>query len=91
MFIVLQEPTNEIWRRKVEWIANAGGMVLLNVHPDYLNFKTGSKAARVQVREHYRALLTWLKTTYRDSFWHPLPSEMAAFVRPIAPNLTYTR
>ena len=39
LFILLQEQSAEIWRRKLDWVAEHGGMALVNVHPDYLTFK----------------------------------------------------
>src|SRR4029453_17418222 len=38
LFLVLRESTPEIWMRKLDWIAQHGGMVLLDVHPDYMSF-----------------------------------------------------
>ena len=34
MFNVLQETSPDIWKKKLDWIAQRGGMVLVNVHPD---------------------------------------------------------
>ena len=36
LFGSLQEKTPEIWMRKLDWIAQHGGMALVDVHPDYL-------------------------------------------------------
>ena len=38
LFLVLRETTPEIWMRKLDWIAEHGGMVLLDMHPDYMSF-----------------------------------------------------
>src|SRR6266849_10191564 len=38
LFIILQERTIDVWKRKLDWIVERGGMALLDVHPDYVNF-----------------------------------------------------
>ena len=44
LFRVLRERNIDIWKRKLDWIVERGGMVLLNTHPDYMCF--GGKPAR---------------------------------------------
>ena len=39
LFLVLREPNPQIWLSKLDWIAEHGGMALLNVHPDYIRFE----------------------------------------------------
>ena len=38
LFLLLKEKTNEIWKTKLDWIAQHGGMALLDTHPDYMRF-----------------------------------------------------
>ena len=38
LFLVFKEKTIDVWTKKLEWVAAHGGMALMNVHPDYLNF-----------------------------------------------------
>src|SRR5438309_2390335 len=38
LFLLLRETTPKIWMRKLDWIAEHGGMVLLDAHPDYMSF-----------------------------------------------------
>ena len=42
VFIILREKNIDIWKRKLDWIAEKGGMALLNTHSDYMNFESGS-------------------------------------------------
>ena len=77
LFLLHQEKTNAIWRDKLDWVARHGGMVLINVHPDYLHM--GGKG-RLNVLDHYIDLLVYLQQKYADSYWHALPREMATFV-----------
>jgi hypothetical protein len=41
LFVLLREETPEIWLRKLDWIAEHGGMALVDVHPDYMDFGAG--------------------------------------------------
>ena len=43
LFLLLKESSPEIWKRKLDWIVECGGMALVNVHPDYLNFDESTK------------------------------------------------
>ncbi len=50
LFIVLRESTNAIWKRKLAWIAERGGMALLDTHPDYMAFGEGSRREWMNTR-----------------------------------------
>ncbi len=81
LYLVHREGSNRIWREKLEWIADRGGMVLMNVHPDYLGLQGSGPAPQPTVLEHYLDLLRFLRTRFADAYWHALPREVAAFVR----------
>ncbi len=34
LFILMKEDNIDIWKKKLDWIAERGGMALLDVHPD---------------------------------------------------------
>ena len=38
LFILMREKNINIWKHKLDWVAENGGMVLVNYHPDYMNF-----------------------------------------------------
>ena len=81
LFVMLQEKSNEIWKRKLEWISQHGGMALLNVHPDYMTFNaTESSSDQIPVR-HYAEFLSWVKYKYSGRYWHALPQDVASFWR----------
>lgn len=78
LFLFLQEQTNRIWRTKLDWIAKNGGMALLNVHPDYINFGSARDPFRYPA-DLYADFLEYIKNRYRGQYWHALPKEVAAF------------
>jgi hypothetical protein len=79
LFIIMREKNIDIWKKKLDWIAKKGGMALINVHPDYLNFKGCKLAIDEFPAQYYRDFLIYLIENHNDSYWHVLPSEMAAF------------
>ncbi|MGI9087588.1 MAG: glycosyltransferase [Chthoniobacterales bacterium] len=80
LFLLLREPTPEIWIRKLDWIAQHGGMALVNVHPDYLRFDDEGVSRRTYPVAHYRQFLEYVRTNYEGAFWQPVPREVATFV-----------
>ena len=81
VFVILRERSDEIWRQKLRWIASRGGMAMINVHPDYLNFGGGRPAQCEYPVAHYQAFLASVCETYRDQYWPALPKEVASFYR----------
>ena len=79
LFVLLQERDPAVWKRKVDWIAEHGGMVLLNTHPDYMSFGPGPRALEQYPADHYAAFLEYLKSRYYGRYWHALPRDVAGF------------
>jgi peptidoglycan/xylan/chitin deacetylase (PgdA/CDA1 family) len=80
LFVLLGERHPDIWFQKLDWIARHGGMALVNVHPDYTRFAHESPSARTFPVELYTRFLGYARQRYGDSFWQPLPQEVARFV-----------
>ncbi len=90
LFMIFQESAGTIWKNKLDWVVRQGGMVLVNVHPDYLHLGPVTSAGGTTVMDHYANLLAYIKETYPGAYWHALPRDVAAFVRSwkkIAPAL----
>jgi glycosyltransferase involved in cell wall biosynthesis len=83
LFLVLKETSPQIWLRKVDWIAKNGGMVLVNVHPDYIHFGNDAPSRRTYPVHFYEALLKHIKQTYAGQYWQPLPREVSDFAAEI--------
>ena len=81
LFILMKEKNNSMWKKKTEYIANRGGMLLLNTHPDYMNF-SGEKLKKEEYDINlYIEFLKWLKYKFRDKFWKALPSDVESFMK----------
>lgn len=79
LYILLKERGIDIWKKKVAWVAEQGGMVLLNVHPDYMNFSGKKNGLEEYPAAYYKEFLEFIKKEYHNRYWHVLPKEMADF------------
>ena len=80
LFLLLREATPDIWIHKLDWVAQHGGMALVNVHPDYICFENEAKSRRTYPVDLYRQLLEYVRQRYEDTFWQPVAGELASFV-----------
>jgi hypothetical protein len=67
VFEILGHTDIKLWREKSDWIAGQGGMVLINVHPDYMN-----SSRRLELYEEF---LVHMKQ--KQGMWHALPRDVA--------------
>jgi hypothetical protein len=79
LFVLMKEESIDIWKRKLDWIVENGGMVLLNCHPDYMNFKDGCMVKEGYPSGFYQEFLEYVKQRYDGLYWHVLPKEIASF------------
>jgi uncharacterized protein len=101
IFGLLGESSIDLWKQKVDWVVKHGGMVLANVHPDYIQFGDGRCGLTEFPAARYQELLDYVKEKYTGQFWHALPRDVAAFAREhrqvlppprhIAPSLARSR
>jgi hypothetical protein len=84
LFVLLQEKTPEIWLRKLDWIAQHGGMALVDVHPDYLSFDDTRVGPMEYPVTHYKSFLDYVSRRYNGAFWNTTPSKVARFCAGIA-------
>src|SRR5438552_1551769 len=54
LFLFLGERTPEIWFRKLDWIAEHGGMALIITHPDYMGIDASTRKAAEYPVELYK-------------------------------------
>jgi len=79
LFVLMREKNIDIWKQKLDWIADKGGMALLNTHPDYMNFKGGKLGLEKYPAQFYEEFLDFVQSKYKDQYWHVLPREHADF------------
>jgi len=79
MFVLLAEKTIDLWKRKAAWVAQCGGMVLVNTHPDYMSFADGKCERDEFPVSLYEQFLMHMRYTHKDAYWHALPCEVARF------------
>ncbi len=78
LFVILQEEGIDIWKRKLDWIAEKGGMALVLTHPDYMTFD-GKRALDEYPVANYTGLLEYVRENYHGQYWNVLPTAVADF------------
>lgn len=84
LFVILREKGIGIWKEKLDWIAEKGGMAVLNTHPDYMLFERTNSGREEYPIELYKEFLEYVRTRYAGRYWHALPREIARFWRTTA-------
>lgn len=85
LFLVLRESSPDIWIRKLDWVAQHGGMALVNVHPDYLRFDE-RESQRTYPSSHFISLIEHLRRRYSGQYWQALPGEVAQYAAKLSPR-----
>jgi hypothetical protein len=80
LFLLLGEESAAIWKRKLDWIAEHGGLALVNIHPDYIDF-AGKRSSSCYPSALVKDLLDHLCSRYRGQFWNPLARDLARWFR----------
>jgi glycosyltransferase involved in cell wall biosynthesis len=81
LFLLLAERSPAIWLRKLDWIADHGGMALLDTHPDYMSSNGSTRRTREYPIELYKELLDYVRSKHSGMYWNALPGQVAAYVR----------
>jgi hypothetical protein len=81
LFLLLREKSPAIWKRKLDWIAENGGLALVNIHPDYIDFSGGSASNSTYPAHLLEEFLEYIVTTYQNSYWNPLARDLATWFR----------
>jgi hypothetical protein len=79
LFILMKEKGIDIWKKKLDWVAESGGMALSITHPDYMNGKKKKCGIEEYPMEFYQEFLDYMKSEYEGQYWNPSPKEMAHF------------
>jgi len=84
LFGVLREQNIEVWKKKVDWVVEHGGMVLLNTHPDYMCFEGKQQRDEYPV-SYYDDFLRYVREKYEGEYWSALPRDVARYYREAVP------
>jgi hypothetical protein len=79
LFVILKEKSTAIWRDKLNWIAEKGGMALLNTHPDYMCFGKNACEREEYPAELYEEFLGYVKEQYAGQYWAVNSENIAEF------------
>src|SRR3989441_1908760 len=79
LFLVLGETSVDTWVRKLDWVAQHGGLALVIVHPDYMNFN-GRRSPSEYRAQLYQDFLEYVTNRYRSKGWFALPRDVAKYV-----------
>jgi hypothetical protein len=60
-------------------VARCGGLALINVHPDYMNFDRTPSSMEYDAGL-YRAFLDYVTREYGDRCWCALPRDVASYI-----------
>jgi hypothetical protein len=78
LFVMMGETDIDVWKKKLDWVAEKGGMALLNTHPDYMSF-TGKAGLEEYPASYYEQFLVYLMDKYPGQYWHALARDLAGF------------
>ena len=81
LFLFMGHTNCDIWKEKLEWIVEKGGMALLNTHPDYMNFTDRNHYMKQYPSSIYEDFLRHVQKEYAGLYWHALPRDVARFWR----------
>lgn len=78
LFVMMKEQGIHIWKQKLDWIVERGGMALFITHPDYMEFDRAATNESYPAR-YYEEFLEHIRDRYAGQYWHVLPKDMAQF------------
>lgn len=82
LFVLMKEKDCSVWKKKLQWIAEKGGMATVIVHPDYINFKRDGKTDFNKYSiELYESFLQHIQSEYKNQYWNPLPQDVGVFIK----------
>ena len=79
LFILMRNKHIDIWKKKLDWVVKYGGMALVNIHPNYMNFSGKKIGYEEYPLQYYINFLQYIQDKYSGKYWHVLPKEIAQF------------
>ena len=79
LFVIMREKGIDIWKRKLDWIADRGGMALVITHPDYINLNNDECRYDEYPAKCHEEILRYIKEKYQGQYWNVLPKDISRF------------
>lgn len=79
LYLLLGETNADVWMNKLDWVADKGGMALVNIHPDYINFEDDCFSKKFYPHTVLRDFFGKVVRDYQEVSWSCLPKEVAAW------------
>jgi glycosyltransferase involved in cell wall biosynthesis len=90
LFLILRESAIDIWRQKLDWVAEHGGLALVNVHPDYISLD-GTRSPLEFGAHLYEDFLEYAAQRYQRDAWFALAKDVAAYVQSLNSRSVHPR
>lgn len=81
LFLLLGEKSIDVWKQKLDWIVQNGGLALVNIHPDYIDFNGRQQAGETYSSEFINELFDYIHSRYGGQFWNPLACDLARWFK----------
>ena len=81
LFLLLRETSPRIWKQKLDWIRQHGGLALVNIHPDYMSFIETGVSSELYSAALIGEFMKYVNESYAGMFWNPLARELAQWFR----------
>lgn len=83
LFVILNQESIELWKKKLDWVASKGGMCQLITHPDYMSFNGKPRRFDEYPADRYREFLQYVKEKYSGQYWNVTPHEVARYYKKV--------
>ncbi len=81
LFLLLSHREPDIWLRKLDWVAQHGGMALIDAHPDHMALNGNKDGVWEYPVALYTRLLDYVRTQYAGKYWHVTARELAQWYK----------
>lgn len=80
LFLLLRQESMAIWKRKLNWVAEHGGLALILTHPDYMNFGSSRVSGLSYRASYYAQFVRHVASHYAGKCWYALPATIARLI-----------
>jgi hypothetical protein len=86
LFLLLREQTVKIWKDKLDFVARHGGMAMVIVHPDYIQFPDEKPKSSTYPLQLFVDLLDYVKERYEGKYWNARPIDVVRYYKNVMLN-----